>query len=690
MNASMSQLDPHLAALAEALGVQLHWTDHTGQRREADTEALLAVLRALGEPLDDPGQASTNLAALRARRATRLAEPCVVLDHGTGVVQIGAPDGTRIHGQLQLEDGSIGPISSTVANGHIVVPIQPVGVHTLTMTDGVREATTTLLSSPVSFYGSDQLLRSWGVFAPVYALRSVHSARRGGPDLGDLQTLCSWVGSLGGDVVNTLPLLACFLDEPFEPSPYSPVSRCHFNELYLDLDQIPELSTANGRALLRSTRFDRAMRALDSSDLIDYPAWARAKREALTLATRELHVGTPHRKQAFKQFLSEHPHVTEYARFRGATVQFSTSWRNWPDAARQGQLTTADIDEPARRYHEAVQFWLHEQLAALTDRVDADGLGLGLGLDLPLGVHGDGFDAWQHQRSLAHGVSVGAPPDALFTSGQNWGVPALHPQRSRETGHAWIQQSLQAHLKYAGLLRIDHALGLHRRFWIPNGMDASRGVYVRYPADELYALLAIESHRFQTILACEDLGTVPPELPTAMLKHGARGLHVGQYQIGRDGMAVGAPGCVASLNTHDTPTFAGFFQGADLDDNLQLGLHDEEQVQWIKGERRWSLEHLADDQGNATQDGMDACLNQLARGPAGVVVVNLEDLWLEERPHNVPGTWRERPNWRRRMRRWLNEVVTDRGLKERLTRVHRARAETADTPFDNAASERQD
>jgi len=313
-----------------------------------------------------------------------------------------------------------------------------------------------------------------------------------------------------------------------------------------------------------------------------------------------------------------------------------------------------------------VQFWCHEQLAKLATQSAHDGLHLGLGLDLPIGVHSLGFDAWRHQEAIAHGVSVGAPPDALFTSGQNWGVPALHPERSRETGHAWFRESLRAHTEYAGLLRIDHALGLHRRFWIPAGMDASRGVYVTYPADELYALLAIESHRSRTVFACEDLGNLPPELHDTMAKHGARGLYVGQYQIGRDGLREAPRGVVASLNTHDTPTLAGFFAGADLDDNLQLGLFTEDQVNWFKGERRYTLDPLSDELGRPTDATVDHCMQSLAAGPAGVVVINLEDLWLEERPQNVPGTWRERPNWRRRMTRSLDDLVGDDGIEDRL------------------------
>ena len=53
------------------------------------------------------------------------------------------------------------------------------------------------------------------------------------------------------------------------------------------------------------------------------------------------------------------------------------------------------------------------------------------------------------------------------------------------------------------------------------------GVYVRYPAEEWYAVFALESSRHQTILVGEDLGTVPEQVRPAMARHEVRRLYVG-------------------------------------------------------------------------------------------------------------------------------------------------------------------
>src|SRR6266852_6481490 len=107
----------------------------------------------------------------------------------------------------------------------------------------------------------------WGVFGPLYAVHSETSLGIG--DFRDLGELQEWVGGLGGRLVATLPLFATFLDEPFEPSPYSPVSRRFWSEAYVELDALPELeASAAVRAAL-----DEAQAALAGwrrSPLVDY------------------------------------------------------------------------------------------------------------------------------------------------------------------------------------------------------------------------------------------------------------------------------------------------------------------------------------------------------------------------------------------------------------------------------------
>ena len=222
---------------------------------------------------------------------------------------------------------------------------------------------------------------------------------------------------------------------------------------------------------------------------------------------------------------------------------------------------------------------IQQQVAALADKMRSGGLGLYL--DLPLGVHRLGYDTWCYPDLFVSGASGGAPPDAVFTKGQDWGFPPLHPDHLRASGYQYFIAGLRSHLQRAGILRIDHVMGLHRLFWIPAGMSASSGVYVRYPADELYAVLCLESHRSRSLIVGENLGTVPARVNAAMRRHGVRGTYVVQYELQPRSDRPLAPvhrQTVASVNTHDMPPLAAFWKGSELDDLHDLGLFDETAV----------------------------------------------------------------------------------------------------------------
>jgi 4-alpha-glucanotransferase len=140
---------------------------------------------------------------------------------------------------------------------------------------------------------------------------------------------------------------------------------------------------------------------------------------------------------------------------------------------------------------------------------------------------------------------------------------------------------------------------------------------------------------------------------------------------------------VASLNTHDTPTFMGFWRGADIQDRVALGLLEDSQVQNEQQNRSAQRDALigylracgwlaADDSEMAV---LQAWLTVLAREDERFLLVNLEDLWLERAPQNVPGTWQERPNWRRKTRLSMKEIRESGALVEILqtVRVNRRR-----------------
>ncbi len=697
-----------LRELADCHGVLTSYRDASAERSvRASPETLVAVLRALGSPIERPGDAPAALEARRREIGDRWLDPVVIAWTGeTRDVILRLPARRArgsVHIEIHLETGEIrrsasaspegelrraaGLAGSDTADRPIPLPAGiPPGYHRLRIRMGRARREALLIAAPRKGFipGGRRHGRMWGVFVPLYAIQSDRSWGAG--DLTGLQSLIAWAGERGGGVVGTLPLLACFLDEPFEPSPYSPASRLYWNEFYLDVARLPDLERcADARRMIASTEFEREIAALRASPLVDYRRGMALKRRVLALLARDFFGRATGEREEFERFLRTRPRLRDYARFRAACERRRGSWRTWPVRQRDGTLGPRDYEGSAERYHLYVQWRTDQQMGALS--AEARRTGPGLYLDFPLGVHPDGFDVWREGRLFADGASVGAPPDAFFTRGQNWGFPPLHPEEMRRREYAYTIACLRRLMEPAGILRLDHVMGLHRLFWIPRGLDPSGGAYVRYRSEELYAILALESHRNRTLLVGEDLGTVPPQVRPAMARHGVQRSFVVQYEAGPDpDRALPRPpaSSLACLNTHDMPTFAAYWRGRDIRDRASLGLLDaagvRKEMRLRAATTRALVRRLRRDgflrgRRASRSDVLAACLHRLAAGPARIVIVTLEDLWGEQKPQNTPGTGAERPNWRRKTRYNLERLFRHGNVASVLEGVNRCRKE---------------
>lgn len=505
------------------------------------------------------------------------------------------------------------------------------------------DGATTVLSAPSAAWRRGEGNRSWGVSAQLAALRSARSRTFG--DLRDLESTCRWLKSLGGDVVTLLPLLPTFNTPPAEPSPYSPVSRLFWSELLLDLGDAHHPTPARER--LDVVQAATEVRAALASRPAPDPAEVDAE-------------------------------LARYARFRGAQGKLGRDWRSWPAAARGGALSPDQIDPDEERFHLIAQTTARRQLHDLRGRLDGEGIRLGL--DLTVGVHPDGYDTWSRQHLFASGMSVGAPPDRGFPSGQDWGFSPLLPTESRREGHRYLGACIRHLAALAGVLRVDHIMAWTRLYWIPHGMRLDQGTYVSYPAEELFALLTLESHQNRCEIVGENLGTVPPEIDAALPKRKIWGMYLAEFQDWHKEPAPNAPTGqdVALVGTHDTPTFAGWLKGNDIGDRLQSGLLTEAEAPAVREERaaivagiRRQFERSADD----PRALLGELLEWLGRSESPLVMPWLEDLWLEDRGVNLPGTTSQaRPNWQRPMGKLLDEVFADGEISGLARRLAQARA----------------
>ncbi len=665
-----------LQALALERGIQLRHQDGFEKEVEPDDETLRAILRAMGDAVPDEETARRLLRDSLADGAGTLLEPMQVLWEGAPArirVGEGLQEEIPLEVRLELqmdEEVQVVEFKAQVRNRSVPLPVIPgpgyhgIQIRRRTARTDRWESEGMLVVAPPRVYGAGgEVSPEWSAFLPLYALGSQRN--RGVGDLTDLERLLRWVEGLGGGSVATLPLMAAFLDDPLEPSPYAPVSRTFWNELYLDPTRVPEWEASpEARRILESAQAEGLLTRLRKGDQVPYrevwelqrllldqlsAVWARTLPEASRL--EELQEG------GFRRFLKQYPDAPRYAAFRGVVEAGAGDWRSWPEVWRRDGIPDTIPDAVAFRRHLYAQFRFVHQLEEVLPR---SGDRAGLYLDLPLGAHPSGYDLWANPDLFAEGAALGAPPDGFHEEGQSWGLPPILPQAARHEGYRHLRRILNRLLPHARILRIDHVMGLHRLYWVPDGKTAVDGAYVGYPAEELYAILAVESHRHQTILVGEDLGTVPPEVRAGMDRRGLRRMYVVPFEFSRrrpGALRSVPPGSVAGVGTHDTPPFAALWREDGIREGLQAFCSESGPA-------------------DASQEDPLAVLRRvlawLGKGPAGVVVVNLEDLWLEERPQNRPGTTGEW-NWSRRARFPLEAFTTAASVESSLRALDRAR-----------------
>ena len=251
------------------------------------------------------------------------------------------------------------------------------------------------------------------------------------------------------------------------------------------------------------------------------------------------------------------------------------------------------------------------------------------------------------------------------------------PEASRREGHRYVSASIAHQATLAGVLRIDHIMAMTRLYWIPHGFGLHEGTYVRYPAEELFAALTLESHRHQCEIIGENLGTVPVEIEEALSRHKIWGMFLAEFEAMSPEPGTPTATQVALVGTHDTPTLAGWIEGVDIDERIRCGLLAEDTVPDERQCRADGAERLAELLDGSLDDRpalLAALLEWLGRSPSPLVIPWLEDLWLEVDQVNLPGTRSsERPNWQRPMARLLDDVLNDADVHALTRRLHASR-----------------
>jgi 4-alpha-glucanotransferase len=737
-----------LAELAERAGIAADYHDIAGNLHLTSDDTRRAILTAMGFAVDSAASLTQALQEWEEAPWQRPCDPVRILCDG----ETGAPlscyltldEGQeqtvemewQIHDEANAvaQEGQAGPGLSAAevrflkGQRHVRIEIPApqglsLGYYNLTVQAkglvGGSVGSMRVIVAPRQCYAPPSLeayQRLWGLALQLYSLSS--NRNWGCGDFTDLGRIVEWAGKeLGAGVIGLNPLHALRNTSPYHISPYAPYNRLYLNELYIDLERLPEFhSSEKVQQLFHAPEFQAKLQSLRVSRQVDYEAIATAKRAMLDLTYRtflaEAYSGEEPNLQPktarawlFERFIqAEGSPLEVYATFqtleeeRWLIQSKSATWHDWP---KQFQTPGQPAREYAKRHSKRVRFFQYVQWVASGQlneiRRAAERLAMPIGLyhDVALGADRNGAEAWIYQSVLALGADCGAPPDAFAPEGQNWGLPPINPHALRASGYELMIQLLRNNFRSGGAIRLDHVMAFFRLFWIPRGRPASEGTYVRYPFEDLLAIVALESTRSKTLVIGEDLGTVPDWIREQLAQARVLSYRVFYFERGADG-AMKPPGdypvrSLAVATTHDLPTLAGFWTGEDLHVRSGLGAFPDDAARhraWEQRHRdkahilsalkRENLLPTGVTEDLATIPAMTTELCQaihlyLARTPSCIVLANLEDGLGELSQTNLPGTIDSHPNWTRKYAVGVDEMFCDERLRQlgdvlRLTR----------------------
>ncbi|ESQ73797.1 hypothetical protein ABAC402_17275 [Asticcacaulis sp. AC402] len=668
-----------LTRLADAAGIERDWWSLDGQRTEVSPETQIHLLTAMGLPCDSTHQALESLYHLAEDHDRRpLPYALVAAENQTLVLCVTTPSeaaplstwlditgDSGTHHRVRVVSGdaevTVGRDGRRARACKVVLPALAPGRYSIRRDDQPDLACAVTITPKTGF--APALVENgglaFGLTSQIYSL-----TRAGDQGIGDFTTLgrmASAAGRAGAAMLAINPLHALFEHDRDRASPYYPSDRRFLDPIYLDVPGVPPGDPQRA--------------------VIDYPGvWAQKSSTLEALFIRDC------ANRDFLDFVAnEGPALQAFATFQALSDAMpGLPWQRWS--------SPMPVPDPQRvLYHQFLQ-WLCEAAFAGAAR-DAANLPMGLCRDLAVGSAPDGAEIWAMGAMIAAGVSIGAPPDAFSPSGQVWGLPPYIPLKLTADGYRGLGDLYRANMRHAGALRVDHAMGLTRQFWVPDGADGSAGAYVRFPFADILGQLKLESQRARCLIIGEDLGTVPDGFRETLAAAKVLSYRVLPFERSDAGFKPPAdyPSLsFACVSTHDLPPLEGWWQGVDISERASLGFFSPRDAEQARADREHEKTALL----NALADAslMDASLMDelaasealgtdlavaihayIARTPAVLAMLQVEDLAGEVSAVNLPGTNFERPNWRRCLGPAVDDLLDGDRAQAILATVRRLR-----------------
>jgi 4-alpha-glucanotransferase len=721
-----------LEQLVEYRGIESNYNDAWGRPTSIESATKSKLLSAMGYSVDEPDLLLKQVHDSSNQTWLSVLNPVQVLrieEHLQIVVRLPIELVTDDYvAKVSTEMGGVFehpfvPIDGQLANvAHIEdiefqeylidIPMQlPLGYHTLSIViDDDVLGSMRLIIAPSSCFKPKVLTEGekvWGLSVQLYCLRSDHNWGIG--DFSDLSFLVEKLAKQGAQFVGLNPIHALYPSNADACSPYGPSSRRWLNFIYIDVTTLDGYQQDSTQAIVNDVSFQQQLQNARAADLVDYPLVTKLKLDALEKVfeyqnSQYLSKNTRLNK-VFKAFVADGGDSLQtlavYDALQESLAAQQKPFSGWPVFPTE----FSDFHNPAvktftKKHAKRVKFflWLQWQAALQLEMANQvaqkSNMLIGLYRDLAVGVSEGSAEIWGNKALYCTEASVGAPPDILGPLGQNWGLPPMDPEKLFEQQYQPIIEMFDANMRATGALRIDHVMALLRLWWVVKGDDAKKGGYVYYPVDDLLAILALESHRHQSLVIGEDLGTVPDEIRAKLADNGVYSYRVFFFEQAPDG-GFFSPShypeqSMSTLTTHDMPTLAGYWHCDDLTLGKELGIYPAEDIlSALYASRHHNKQSILDtlhghhsinDEVGRDVHNVSMCkaLNfgmqlHMASGSSALLSLQLED-WLEmDKPVNIPGTCNEYPNWRRKLTRNLQDIFNDSSLNELAANLTEAR-----------------
>ena len=697
MSTDNTQTAPALTRLAERYGISSHFQNAYGSTIAVSTETMSLLLSSMGVNVTSQAEAQDALDSLERHdvRDPLPAAVVVVPRDNWCLIQVNdrnlpspldwrveLESGGELSGHFHWQEGnyygSEGNVGLTIEN-------LPLGYHRLHLPQ--MNAATHLIVCPEQCWLPDRVEGGhWGIAVQLYLVRSATNWGIG--DFSDLKKLVEIAGAHGCGLIGLNPLHQMFLDNPEAASPYSPATRLCLNPLYIDVLAVPEWpSSPAAQALVNAPAFKAQLEECRASSLVNYSGVTELKLAALRLIHQSFAQGASlERQDAFAAFCLQNGKTLERASlFQVLRQHFARTdaqqadWRGWPaelqTAGSQAQREFAEENRTEIDFQNWLQFIADEQLETAAEAARVQGMAVGLYRDLAVGCDASGAETWANPAAFLQRNLVGAPPDIFSPAGQNWGLPPFDPVALTREGYRSFAELIRVNMRHAGGLRIDHVMGLRRLFCIPEGKSPTEGAYVSFPLEDLIGVLALESQRQQCLVVGEDLGTVPDGFRERLARANVLSYRVLFFEQDFNTGAFLGPETYPELafsntGSHDLPTLLAWWTSDDIALRQALGLfptleesrgqrerRDRERREMMLAFTRAGLFDEPPDPSTLSAEVFAQHAHRfLAMTKSILLSTQFDDMTGEVAPVNVPGTWKEHPNWRRKYRLSLEEL----------------------------------